>query len=272
MNYAIALRNLETTNARTPQATLRHRVRLYALETHAELLSLLRQPGFTLPALLFPTFFYVVFGVLLSNAKYAGLRGLPTYLLATYSAFGLMNVGLHALGIGVALDRGFGWLTVKRASPMPPAAYFVAKLVTSLLFGAGTFVLLALLGVTLGGVRLPLGQWLALGGLLLAGSLPFAAMGVAVGYLVQPRSVGGLINMIQLPWALASGLWIPIEALPSWWQHAAVVLPPYHYAQLVLSAIGAGHGTPIVHAAVLAGFLVVCLVVARWGYWRAEDS
>ena len=248
-------------------------VRAYTLEAHAEWLGLVRQPGFTIPAIAFPAFFYLVFGVALGGGSRAmSLRGLPMYLIATYSAFGIINTGLHAFGMGVALDRGLGWLTVKRASPMPPFAYFTAKLATSLLFGLTTFALLAALGIGFGGVRLPLATWALLAVVLMAGSIPFAAMGVAVGYLASPRSAGAMITVISLPWALASGLWIPIEALPAWWQRAAVAMPPYHYAQLVLRVVGADRGmSPVVHVAVLVAFAIACLLVAWVAYRRTEE-
>ena len=49
------------------------------------------------------------------------------YLIATYGAFAIMGSTLYAFGVGIAVERGLGWLEVKRASPMPLGAYFFAK-------------------------------------------------------------------------------------------------------------------------------------------------
>ena len=46
-------------------------------------------------------------------------------------------------------------MMLKRASPMPPMAFFVAKLVVCTIFAAVVLCVLAVLGVTLGQVRLP---------------------------------------------------------------------------------------------------------------------
>jgi ABC-2 type transport system permease protein len=271
MHRAAALSPSDLSAARSPRARFGRLARACAFEARCEFLALCRQPGFTVPALTFPVFFYLVFGVLLAGGRYTP-HGMPAYLIATYAAFGVINTGLHAFGMGVAMDRGLGWLTLKRASPMPPFAYFAAKLASSLAFGLLTFLLLAAMGVTLAGVRFPTATWLALGATLMLGSVPFAAMGVAVGYLASPRSVGGLVTMIQLPWALGSGLWIPIDVMPDWWQRAAIALPPYHYAQLVLGFIGADRGTPPwIHVVALAAFMAACLAVARIAYQRWED-
>ena len=75
---------------------------------------------------------------------------MPTYLIATYGTFGVMGASLFGSASGLASDRGLGWLQVKRASPMPPFAYFVAKVVTSMIFS--TIIVLALftLGIAAG--------------------------------------------------------------------------------------------------------------------------
>jgi ABC-2 type transport system permease protein len=63
-----------------------------------------------------------------------------------------------------------------------------------------------------------------------------------------------------------------MEALPRAVQVLAPFLPPYHFAQLALGAIGAGRGAPAwSHVAALAGFTLIGLAVAFWGFRRDED-
>ena len=94
-------------------------MRAYLLEARYEFLRLLRTPSFSLPCLLFPPVFYLLFGVLL------GGKGGPVaaqYMLAGYGVFGVIGVALFGFGVTVAMDREQGLLTLKRAQPMPPAA------------------------------------------------------------------------------------------------------------------------------------------------------
>lgn len=49
------------------------------------------------------------------------------------------------VGAGLAIERGQGWLQVKRASPMPPFAYVTAKIAMAMLFSL--IVVLILLGL-----------------------------------------------------------------------------------------------------------------------------
>ncbi len=243
---------------RQPQRSL---ARIYALESKYELLKLWRLPAFVLPTLGFAPVFYSLFGF--------GIRGAdqPTralYLLATYGAFGVMGAALFCLGTGVASERGQGWMLWKRTTPMPLSAYFTAKTVAALAFGAAIVAILFALGAGPGGVRLPLATWAELAAVLVAGAIPFCAVGLALGYLAGPNSAPAIINLIYLPASLCSGLWLPIQMLPRFLQKIAVWLPPYHFGQLALRTLGLAReaGSGWTDAAVLAATTVVALAAA----------
>ena len=100
--------------------------RVYWMESKMELLKMARLKQYSLSTIGFPLMFYCFFGLAMASS-YPGPVSISRYALATYGAFGVMGATLYAFGTGVAVERGLGWLEVKRASPMPPAAYFVAK-------------------------------------------------------------------------------------------------------------------------------------------------
>src|SRR6202047_4260111 len=182
-----------------PQRSPRHTLTIYLKEAKYEFRKNLRLRVYTLSVLSFPLMFYVLFGLLLYARESIGDTSIPTYMIATYGAFGVMGVSLFGTAAGLAADRGLGWLQVKRASPMPPFAYFAAKVVTSMIFSAVIVVALFVLGFTLGGVRMPVADFAKLLGTLVAGSLPFSALGLAVGYFAGPNSAPPTINLIYLP-------------------------------------------------------------------------
>jgi ABC-2 type transport system permease protein len=171
------------------------------------------------------------------------------------------------------MERGQGWMRLKRVAPMPPLAYFVAKVFMATSVSALIVLGLFLLGATVGGVEMAIDRWVSLALVLVAGALPFAAMGLAFGYLVGPNSAPAVLNLVWLPMAFASGLWIPISQLPEIVQTAAPLLPPYHLAQLALGTFGAAEtGGPLPHLGALAGFTVAFLAVAAWGFRRDEGK
>ena len=250
-----------------------HTLSIYLKEAKYEFLKYLRLRVYTISVLSFPIMFYVLFGLVL-NAKQsiAGTR-VPVYLIPSYGTFGVIAASLFATAAGLAADRGLGWLQVKRASPMPPFAYFTAKLFTSLVFS--TIVVLALfaLGIAFGGVRMEIAQFVKLLGTLVAGSIPFSAMGLALGYFTGPNSAPPTINLIYLPMSFCSGLWVPFMFLPKVVQKIALVLPPYHLSQLALGVVGSGtHESAIGHWEILAAFTMICLGVARIGFQRDQEK
>jgi ABC-2 type transport system permease protein len=235
--------------------------RAYLLEARYEFLRLLRTPSFSVPCLLFPPVFYLLFGVLLGGK---GGPAAATYLLAGYSVFGVMGVALFGFGVTVALDREQGLLTLKRAQPMPPGAYLVAKMAMAVLFGAIILLLLGALALGVAGVRLSALQWLALVASCLVGVLPFSALGLWLGTRVSGRGAPAVINLIYLPMAFLSGLWVPLHMLPSFLQSMAPAWPAYHLAQIAQAIVGVDVDGPLwVHLAVLLAVMAVFFLLAR---------
>jgi ABC-2 type transport system permease protein len=221
---------------------------------------------------MFPLMFYTLFGLVFGGRGPGGTT-MATYLVATYGAFGVIGAALFGFGVGVAVERGQGWMVLKRATPMPPLAFFTAKLFVCMVFATAIVVLLGTLAIAAGGVRQPVTSWLTLGITLVAGTLPFCALGLAGGYLAGPNSAPAIINLIYLPMAFLSGLWIPIEAMPALVKTIARFLPAYHLGQLALGSVGAGLGAPVwTHIIALAGFTLIGLALASWGYRRDEDK
>lgn len=246
--------------------------RTYLLEARYEFLKTLRLPAYALPTLAFPTLFYVMFSTVYGSQA-IGPVSVATYMLATYGAFGVIGAALFGFGVGVAIERGQGWLLLKRASPMPVGAYFAAKVAMAVLFGALIVVMLSLLGALLNGIRLPAATWLALGGTLVTGALPFCALGLAFGTWCGPNSAPAVVNLVYLPMAFGSGLWVPIQGLPEILRAIAPWLPPYHLAQLALKTVGGDLGRPVSqHVGALAVVTVLSLAVAWLGYRRDEGK
>ena len=246
-------------------------IRIHILETKYEFLKLLRLPAYSLPTILFPLLFYVFFGVGLGRQDAGGVP-LGQYLLATYGAFGVIGASIFAFGVGIAIERGQGWLQVKRTTPMPFSAVIVAKLVMAMLFSTIIVVALMLLGITIGHVHIGIGAAAALLGVLVAGSVTFSALGFAVGCLAGPNSAAAVVNLIYLPMSFLSGLWVPIFAMPHALQKLALFLPPYHFGQLALRIVGAGRsGSAAAHVAVMLVATALFIALAWWG-WRRDEG
>jgi len=247
-------------------------LRIHLLEIKYEFLKMLRMPQYALPTLLFPIIFYVFFAIVFHRRGGQGMS-MATYMLATYGAFGVIGASLFGFGVGVAIERGQGWLQVKRTTPMPFSAYIVAKIAMALVFSTIIVVALLVLGISFGGVHITLGRALALVGVLVSGALTFCALGLAIGYYAGPNSAVPIVNLIYLPMSILSGLWVPIWAMPRGLQRVAFFLPPFHFSQLALRVIGGGRGLPAyVHVIAMIVATALFLVVAYKGYQRDEGK
>lgn len=248
-------------------------MRIHLKEAKYEFLKALRLPAYSLPTILFPVIFYSFFGVLYGAKPVKGGLGLATYLLATYGAFGVIGAALFGFGVSVAIERGQGWLEAKRTTPMPVSAYFFAKTAMAVIFGAAVVLLLFAMGILFGGVSIPFVKAITLFAILIAGAVPFCALGLAIATFTSPTSATPIVNCIYLPMGFLSGLWIPFQALPQSVQKIAVFLPPYHYSQLALGVIGGDRGSsPLLHLGVLALTTLIFATIAWFGFRRETTA
>ncbi len=121
---------------------------LFRKEVQYEFVKMLRTKAFSLSVIGFPVMFYLLVGT--SNRHNMFAR----YVLPSYSCMGVVSACLFGIGMGIAMERAYGWLELKQASPMPRLAYLGAKVITCAAFGLMIVAVLVTLGITLGGVSL----------------------------------------------------------------------------------------------------------------------
>src|SRR3712207_3232975 len=102
-------------------------------------------------------------------------------------AYGAIGAALGAT-IRLAFDRSSGWLRQLRVTPVPPSAVLAVDVLVGALLVLPSLVVVALVGRFVTGVQLGLGSWLALVGVLWAGSVVFVALGVAVGLVLDSQA------------------------------------------------------------------------------------
>ena len=255
--HADPLRAAELHAAAPPMPRARL-ARAYLQEVRSECVRYLRNPGFLLPTLLFPTVFYLMFGVLLNRGE-----GDHTarYLLAAYTTFGVIAPGLFGFGVSLALERDNGLLTLKRALPMPPLAYLAGKMAMALAVAGIVATLLLVLSVAFARVVLAPAQALQLVATGVLGALPFCALGLLIGTLVKGQAAPALINLVYLPMAVLSGLWFPVDRVPAL-RALAPAWPAWHLDQLAMAAVGMQRDARWPHVLALAAWTALCLWIA----------
>lgn len=157
-------------------------------------------------------------------------------LLVGLGGINLILVAIEKFGIRVATERVQGWAKLLRVTPLHPWIYLTAKVIVSLVVSMLSLGLMLGLGAWKIGIAQSLSSWLVLFFSLVLGVLPFAILGLAIGYLVEPKSVSSITALV-LPLAIfTSGL--PLPGMPKFVQDLVSCSPFYHYGQLALWAAG----------------------------------
>lgn len=234
-------------------------LRAYLTEAKYETVRMLRTPAFAIPFLGLPVLLYLLFGVLIFGAEIRNNPQAGIFIFTAFAVLGMMGPGIFGFGMVVATEREQGLLTLKRALPMPPAAYLLAKMLMATMFAAIVMATM-LAALPLSHLKLTVGRELAAVVINILGALPFCAIGLFIGVRTTSRSAPAFVNIIYQVMMHISGLFYP---LPKFLRMIAPVWPTYHLQQLVFRALGApSQGQAIVHVAVLAGITLLCAVFA----------
>jgi ABC-2 type transport system permease protein len=229
----------------------------YLADLKFELVRMLRTPGMTLPFLLMPVPVYLLFGVVIPGQAIAENSGVANYLFSGWCAFAVMGPALFAPGCALAVEREAGLLRLKRALPAPAGSWLVAKTLMTMLFSIASVGSVAVAALVAGKITISAGQVLVLAAVMVAGAIPFCAIGLAVGTYASGSATPAILNMIFLPMIWLSGLFFPLPAFLERW---VVIWPAFHLNQLAIAASGMSGFSfipPQMAAAVLLGVTVL---------------
>ncbi len=241
--------------------------RIFGVELRDELRAIVREPTSLFFGILMPVGLFVLFNLLYGHDITQGISA-GTAMVATFGTYGVITVAALQPGIGVAQDRDLGWLRMKRVSAVPIGISLAAKATAALLYGVGVLVLMGVAAAAFGTLHASPWALLRVALVLLLGTVPFTLLSVAVGFRFRTGAAIALLNAVLFPLAMLSGLWIPIQFLPSVVRKIAKFLPTYHLAQLGLAQLG--HGTSMMHVLALLVTTVVAIGVAAMSYRHAR--
>jgi ABC-2 type transport system permease protein len=175
----------------------------------------------------------IVFLLLGRNQRLAAAEGGAFAAGTTMIGIAVYGAMLAATSGGamVSIERALGWSRQLRLTPLRPAAYIAIKLVTAMLLGLTSVVVVYILGAV-NGVQMSLATWLLTGFLAWAGAFVFAAFGLFMGYLLPSENVMQLISPVLGIFALFGGLFIPLSIMPSEIQDIAPYMPTYGVAAI----------------------------------------
>ncbi len=238
---------------------------VYIREASTEVIKAARMPQFAIPTIVLPPAFYALFALGMGR----GDVQMATYTLATFGVYAVMGPALFGFGANVASERETGQLELKRLSPMPAGAHVTAKLFATMVFSAVAIALVYALGLY-AGVRLSMTQWATLAAVHILAVIPFALIGLGIGYRLGQKAAIAIVNILFLGMAVMGGLWMPISILPEAIQTIAWGLPSYHLGELALMVVGRSDAANMwLHIGPLTLITIAAAIFAWTGQSRA---
>lgn len=199
-----------------------------------ELTRALRNRKFLFFSVLYPSIlFLLIAGSADSTTKVDGTGlTLPTYMMVSMASFGALTAVLMGNSERIAKERESGWVRQLRLTTLPGRGYVLAKTASAAVVSLPSIVVIFVVAAVVKDVRLDAWQWLALTGAIWAGSLVFAALGVAIGYSATGDAVRPITMIVYFGLSMLGGLWMPTTTFPRWLQDIAAWVPTHAYAAL----------------------------------------
>ncbi|GHE04525.1 ABC transporter permease [Streptomyces alanosinicus] len=232
-----------------------------------ELARALRNKKFLFFSVLYPTSLFLIFSSSSGSGEKVDGTGLTvaTYLMVSMASFGALTAVLMGNSERIAKERESGWVRQLRLTTLPGRGYVFAKIASAAVVSLPSIIVLFIAAAAIKHVHLDAWQWLALTGIIWAGSLVFAALGVAIGYLATGDAVRPITMIIYFGLSILGGLWMPTTTFPKVLQDIAKWLPTHAYAALG-RAIEQSQTPSTTDVAVLAGYFVLFAGGAAWLY------
>ncbi|MFF5333011.1 ABC transporter permease [Streptomyces sp. NPDC013181] len=227
----------------------------------------LRNKKFMFFSVLYPSMIYLLISGTRTDAGTIPHTDLTfqAFFMVSMASFGALTAVLMGNSERIAKEREKGWVRQLRLTALPGRGYVLAKIAGAAMVTLPCIVVVFLVAATVKHVRLDAWQWVALTGVIWAGSLVFAALGVAIGYLAGGDAVRPLTMIIYFGLSILGGLWMPSTTFPQWLQNISEWLPTHAYAALgqAVEMGGAPHARDI---AVLGAYFLLFTGGAAWLY------
>jgi ABC-2 type transport system permease protein len=249
-------------------------VKLFLHELRTEQLLFWRNREAAFFTFFLPVIFFLIFGSIYGSDTIQGIKG-AKFLEAGMIGYGVASTAFAGLAITMVIRRESGVLKRVRSTPLPPATYLVAVLVSTFI----TFIIEAALIIAIGRVlfhvRFPR-EALSLLVALVIGAAAFAAMGLGLtGAVRSAEGSSAVVNFIYLPMAIISGTFFSPQHYPVFLKAIADVLPLTYFTKLTRNVMV--HGDHLWSEggalAVVAGWGVIGLLAAiRTFRWQPRET
>jgi ABC-2 type transport system permease protein len=204
-----------------------------------------------------PVVLYLIFAK--QKATGYGVSFAAFYMVGMAS-FGAFSGAFNNNTIRISQERKEGWIRQLRLTPLPANGYVVAKILASMATSVPAIVIVLLLGRFDGAIHMPAWKWIAIGVTIWLGTLIFAALAVAIGYLFDPDSVQPVAIALYFLFVIFGGIWFPLSGgLKTFGE----ITPTYWVIRISTDVLRDGT-VPVAGVLVILAWLVGFVALATW--------
>jgi ABC-2 type transport system permease protein len=257
---------------------------IVAAQARMALLVALRTPRTVIFTIAFPVIVLVLFNSMF-NAGGHETTTLPSdvklsaqaYFTAGIIAYAAALSTFTTLAVSLTTQRENGQLKRYRGTPMPPWTFIAAQIVRAEAQALAMAMLLLAIGAVAYGVPVPASTFPAFVLYLLLGTATLCSLGIALSsFTPTPDAASTIAPFTVVILSFFSGVWIPVDQLPSWLETIGKVFPLYHLAlglQTALAPGATGSGLDLGNVAALAVWALVGVRVASRRFrWEPQAS
>lgn len=239
-------------------------MKLLVVHTRMVTLEFLRYPSFVVPTLLFPALFFAFFAIPRADEETAD------FMLASFVAFAFLGVAFFQFGVGISAERLSPWELFVRTLSVSPWQRVAGRVLSALGFASASAFVVAALALATTPVSLNMPQGMALAAALLVGSIPFALLGFAIGYLASPKAALPIANLLFLSLAYLGAMWTGPGSLPDGIRALSLALPTRQWMEILWAPLR--ETVPLLAVLGLLVWGTVFALVATWAYRRDDGQ
>lgn len=231
-----------------------------------EITRTLRNRKFMFFSVIYPAVLFLAIAGPQGSGEVPGTElSMSAFYMVAMASFGALTAVLMGNSEKIAKEREKGWVRQLRLTSLPGRGYVLAKICSAAVVSLPSIIIVFIVAGVSKGVSLAVWQWLALTFVIWAGSVCFAALGVALGYLASGDAVRPITMIIYFGLSILGGLWVPSTIYPRWLQNVVEWLPTHAYAGLG-QAVELGGSPHLKDVAILVAYTLIFAGGAAWLY------
>ncbi len=244
----------------------------------------LRTPRTVIFTIAFPIVLLVLFNSIF-NAGGNETATLPGDLKLSAEAYFTAGIIAYAaalstfttLAVSLTTQRENGQLKRYRGTPMPPWTFIAAQIARAEAQALTMAAVLLAIGAVAYGIPIPASTFPAFVLYLLLGTATLCSLGIALSaFTPTPDAASTIAPFSVVILSFVSGVWIPVEQLPSWLESIGKLFPLYHLAlglQTTLAPGASGGGLELGNLVALVIWALIGIRVAgRRFRWEPQSA